>query len=113
MDVQAQGPTARAPEVVLRVRGGNLAEDGPWVYVWQSDRDQRVVHVGATSLAPLVRTWLHLNDSRPAVGHIASSYAARPDEQLDVLAFRVTGDRGVVRRALATALREADLRSAR
>lgn len=113
MDVEDERATARAPEVVLRVCGGKVAEDGDWVYVWKSDSDQRVVHVGGTFLAPLVRTWLHLNDSRPSVGHIAANYTVEPDERLDVLAFRVTEDRGVVRRALAAALREADLLSAR
>lgn len=100
----------RTADAILTVRDGELTEEA-WVYVWQSGRDQRVVHVGATFLPPQVRTWLHLKDHRPAVGHIAATYAALADDHLDVLAFRVGQNRAAVRRALAAALRDADLLS--
>ena len=65
---------------VLRVRGGELAGTGSWVYVWlrAGERDHPVVYVGGTGLPPAVRTWLHLHDSDPDVGRLAARYPAGP-----------------------------------
>ncbi len=37
--------------VVLRVRGGELVEQGSWVYAWVGP-ERAVFHVGATGLDP-------------------------------------------------------------
>jgi hypothetical protein len=79
---------------LLRVRNGEMADVGCWVYVWVTVNNQQrpVVYVGATGLPPAVRTWLHLHDSDPDVGRIAARYCEVAREDLDVLAFRVPGE---------------------
>jgi hypothetical protein len=78
---------------LLRVRGGELAGVGSWVYVWIKAGTQKnpVIYVGGTGLAPAVRTWLHLHDSDPDVGRLAARYRDLAREDLDVLAFVVPG----------------------
>jgi hypothetical protein len=76
---------------LLRVRGGELADTGSWVYVWlkAGARERSVIYVGATGLPPAVRTWLHLHDDDPEVGRLAARYSGLAHEDLDVLAFPV------------------------
>jgi hypothetical protein len=76
---------------LLRVRGGELADTGSWVYVWvkAGARERPVIYVGATGLPPAVRTWLHLHDDDPDVGRLAARYSGSAHEELDVLAFPV------------------------
>jgi hypothetical protein len=78
---------------LLRVRGGELADTGSWVYVWvkAGTRERPVIYVGATGLPPAVRTWLHLHDDDPEVGRLAARYSGLAHEDLDVLAFPVPG----------------------
>jgi hypothetical protein len=77
--------------MLLRVRGGQLADTGSWVYVWvrAGTRERPVIYVGGTGLPPAVRTWLHLHDDDPDVGRLAARYRALASEDLDVLAFPV------------------------
>jgi hypothetical protein len=76
--------------VCLRIRGGEVAEAGSWVYAWlHVGTDRPVVYVGATGLRPGTRTWLHLHDPDPDVGRIAARYPAARKEPLDVVAVRV------------------------
>jgi hypothetical protein len=76
---------------LLRVRGGELAGTGSWVYVWVrlGARERPVIYVGATGLPPAVRTWLHLHDDDPDVGRLAARYTGLAREEMDVLAFPV------------------------
>lgn len=76
---------------LLRVRGGELADTGSWVYVWvkAGTRESSVIYVGGTGLPPAVRTWLHLHDDDPDVGRLAARYSGLAREDLDVLAIRV------------------------
>jgi hypothetical protein len=76
--------------VCLRIRDGEVAEAGSWVYAWlQVDTDRPVVYVGATGLQPGTRTWLHLHDPDPDVGRIAARYPEAMKEPLDVVAVLV------------------------
>ena len=78
--------------VLLQVRDGALAGVGAWVYVWlRRDADRPVVYVGSTGVPPVVRTWLHLNDTDPDVGRVIARYPDAAHEPLDVLAFPVPG----------------------
>ena len=91
---------------VLRVRDGDLAEAGSWVYVWiRPGTERRIVFVGATGLPPAARVWLHLHDRDSEVGWMGHRYpAAGGDlrEPLDVVAFPVP--ESVARRAVRDAL---------
>lgn len=91
---------------VVRIRDGELVEDGSWVYVWLRQAEQQpVIYVGGTGLPPVVRAWLHLHHDDPEIGRIASAYpAAGGDigEMLDVYAFRIPD--GVPRRAVRDAV---------
>lgn len=91
---------------ILHVRDGELEDSSSWVYVWLRSRAPReIVFVGATSLPPAARVWLHLHDKDPEIGRIASRYpAAGGDlrEPLDIVAFPVP--EGVHRRAVRDAL---------
>jgi hypothetical protein len=84
----------------IAVEDGDLTSAGPWVYVWR--RGHEILYVGATSLPPEVRTWLHLHDESPDVGRVR---AERPDAlvgPVEVCAFRLAEgvDRQQVKRAL-------------
>ncbi|MDP9847840.1 hypothetical protein [Streptosporangium lutulentum] len=71
--------------VELRIRDGDLADSGSWVYVWTLEG--QVIYVGTTGLPPEVRTWLHLHDPDPDVGRVR---ARHPEiGSLDVIAFRL------------------------
>src|SRR5581483_7221097 len=98
---------------VLRVRDGELAGSGSWVYAWlKADRPRRpVVYVGGTALPPVVRAWLHLHDPDPDVGRMAARYAELARQPLDVLAFAVPPAlaRPAVRDALIASLTDRDL----
>ncbi len=93
--------------VVLRVRGGELVEQGSWVYAWVG-RERVVFHVGATGLDPSVRSWLHLHDPDPDVGRMSARFAHLADVPFDVLAMRVPEgvSRSEVRDVLGARLRE-------
>ena len=83
--------------MVLRVRDGELIDQGSWVYAWLAA--DGVVYVGGTGLHPATRTWLHLHDENPEVGRMRARYAALPDEALDVVVMELGAhvDRQVVR----------------
>ena len=91
--------------VLLRVREGDLAEVGSWVYVWLDD-SRRVVYVGATGLDPRTRAWLHLHDPDPDVGRLRARLERLATTDLDVLAMRVPDEihRADVRDALGARL---------
>jgi len=74
--------------VVLRVRDGELVEQGSWVYAWVG-LDGAVVYVGATGLDPRTRVWLHIHDDDPDVGRMRARFERLADTPLDVLAMRV------------------------
>jgi hypothetical protein len=74
--------------VVLRVRDGELVEQGSWVYAWVGP-DGAVVYVGATGLDPRTRVWLHVHDDDPDVGRMRARFEGLADTRLDVLAMRV------------------------
>jgi len=74
--------------VVLRVRDGELADAGSWVYVW-IDEAALVVYVGATGLDPQTRAWLHLHHDDPEIGRMAARFSRLPTSELDVLAMSV------------------------
>ena len=74
--------------VVLRVRDGELADAGSWVYVW-IDEAALVVYVGATGLDPETRVWLHLHHDDPEIGRLAARFSRLPTSELDVLAMSV------------------------
>lgn len=75
--------------LTLRVRDGKL-EGEPWIYAWVGAGG--VVYVGATTLHPATRTWLHLHDDDPDIGRMRARYPALTDEELDVLALRLPPD---------------------
>jgi hypothetical protein len=75
--------------LTLRVRGGELEQE-PWVYAWLSAGG--VVYVGATGLHPATRTWLHLHDDDPDVGRLRARFPELADEELEVVAVRLSAD---------------------
>jgi hypothetical protein len=97
----------------LRVREGELESGGQWVYAWLA-RDG-VVYVGATTLHPETRTWLHLHDADPNVGRMRARYPELADEELDVLAFELPAgvDRQQIRHSAVARLAEQGLLSDR
>jgi hypothetical protein len=97
----------------LRVRKGELESGGQWVYAWLA-RDG-VVYVGATTLHPETRTWLHLHDDDPNVGRMRARYPELAQEELDVLAFELPAgvDRQQVRHSAVARLAEQGLLSER
>jgi hypothetical protein len=99
--------------LVLRVRDGELAHAGSWVYAWVGASG--VVYVGATGLAPATRTWLHLHDEDPNVGRLRARYPHSATEELDVIALRLPDgvDRQEVKHAVVTRLGERGLLSER
>ena len=57
------------------------------------DRPAGVVYVGATTLHPATRTWLHLHDENPEIGRMRARYAELANEELDVVAVDARGRR--------------------
>jgi hypothetical protein len=103
--------TDTTPEfIVVRVRDGEIAEDGSWVYTWVDDAGL-VVYVGATGLDPRTRVWFHLNDPDPNVARIAARFGRLAESQLDVLAMAVPDElsRADVRDALGALLADEGL----
>jgi hypothetical protein len=104
LDAPTRHDRSVAPEpddepVVIRIRAGEIADAGSWLYVWvRAGGDRRVVYVGATGLPPAVRTWLHLHDPDPEIGRVAARYPAAAIEPLDVVAVRAPD--GFARREL-------------
>lgn len=90
----------------LRVRNGELEGAGQWVYAWIGPAG--VVYVGATTLHPTTRTWLHLHDENPEVGRMQARYPELASEELDVLAHELPAgvDRQQIRHGSVTALGE-------
>ena len=74
--------------VVLRVRGGDLADAGDWVYTWIEETGL-VVYVGATGLDPHTRIWLHVHHDDPEIGRMAARLSRLPSSELDVLAMMI------------------------
>ena len=96
--------------VVVRVRDGELAEAGNWVYAW-IDQTGLVVYVGATGLDPGTRVWLHLHDQDPDVGRMVARFERLAESELDVLAMSVPDEvsRADVRDALGVRLADEGL----
>ncbi len=93
----------------LRVRNGELEGDGQWVYAWIGSAG--VVYVGATTLHPATRTWLHLHDENPEIGRMRARYPELASEELDVVAVRLAEgvDRQQVRHSAVQLLGEREL----
>ena len=91
--------------VVIRVRDGEPADTGSWVYAWIDDAGM-VVYVGATGLEPQARVWLHLHDADPEIGRMAARFGRLAESELEVLAMRVPQEisRADVRDALGARL---------
>jgi hypothetical protein len=96
--------------VILRVRDGELSDEGSWVYAWV-DEAGLVVYVGATGLDPRTRAWLHLHETDPDIGRMAARFERLSVSQLDVLAMSVPEgvSRADVRDALGARLAEEGL----
>jgi hypothetical protein len=96
--------------VVVRVRDGEVVGGGNWVYTW-IEADGGVVYVGATSLEPAARVWLHLHDADTDVGRVAARFERLANAELDVLAMRVPNEisRAAVRDVLGARLAEEGL----
>lgn len=99
--------------VILRVKEGELESGARWVYAWIAH--DGVVYVGATTLHPETRTWLHLHDDDPNVGRMRARFAELAGEELDVLALELPDevDRQQVRHGAVTILGERGLLSPR
>jgi hypothetical protein len=99
--------------LVLRVRNGEVADAGSWVYAWVGASG--VVYVGATALPPAARTWLHLHHEDPNVGRLRARYPDSGHEELDVIALRLPDgvDRQQVKHAVVRLLGERGLLSER
>ncbi len=102
--------------ILLQVRDGALVGVGTWVYVWlRLDHDRPVLYVGSTAVPPVVRMWLHLNDTDPEIGRMLDRYPDVAHEPLDVLAFPVpeSESRVGVKSAVVDGLEERGLLSER
>jgi hypothetical protein len=102
--------------ILLQVRDGELVGVGHWIYVWlRPGADRPVVYVGSTGVPPVVRVWLHLNDTDPDIGRLKARYPDAAHEPLDVLAFPVADrlDRAAVKSALVDRLEARGLLSER
>ena len=99
--------------MILRVRDGELVDQGSWVYAWLAP--DGVVYVGGTGLHPATRTWLHLHDENPDVGRMRARYATLADDALDVVVMELGDDvdRQVVRHGSVRQLAERGLLSPR
>jgi drug/metabolite transporter superfamily protein YnfA len=96
---------------VIHMENREVVANESWVYVWVRDETNAIVYVGATGVAPALRSWLHLNHEEPAVGRIAAKYpevGGDLSEHFTVIAFLVdqTIDRQDVKRYLEGALSE-------
>lgn len=97
---------------IIHVENRQVVPNESWVYVWIRDETNAIVYVGATGVAPALRSWLHLNHEEPDVGRIAKRYqevGGNPSERFTVIAFPVdqTIDRHRVKQYLESALCEA------
>ena len=99
--------------MLLRVRAGELEAGPQWVYAWLA-RDG-VVYVGATTLHPETRTWLHLHHDDPQIGRMRARFDQLAAEELDVVAVELADgvDRQRVRHGAVTLLAERGLLSGR
>ena len=99
--------------LTLRVRAGELVDQGAWVYAWIAG--DGIVYVGATALHPATRTWLHLHDENPEVGRMLARFPTVAEEELDVLAHELPEgvDRQQVRHGAVGRLAELGLLSER
>jgi hypothetical protein len=96
---------------IIRIEKREVVPDESWVYVWVRDDTNATVYVGATGVAPALRSWLHLNHEDPDIGRIAKQYpgvGGDLTEHFTVIAFPVdqTIDRQDVKRYLEGALSE-------
>ena len=73
--------------MLVRVRAGELEAGPQWVYAWLA-RDG-VVYVGATTLHPETRTWLHLHHDDPQIGRMRARFDQLAAEELDVVAVEL------------------------
>jgi hypothetical protein len=79
--------------VLVSVDGGDIVDDGSWVYVWLlADGRQGVLYVGATGIPLQARVWLHLNHHDPEVGRIRALIPGAADARFDVIALRLAPD---------------------
>jgi hypothetical protein len=97
---------------VFHMENREVVPNESWVYVWVRDGTNAIVYVGATGVAPALRSWLHLNHEEPSVGRIAAKYpevGGDLSEHFTVIAFPVdqTVERIDVKQFLETALSEA------
>jgi len=76
--------------MLLRVREGELEQGLQWVYAWLAH--DGVVYVGATTLHPETRTWLHLHHDDPQIGRMRARFERLAAEELDVFAFELPDD---------------------
>ena len=76
--------------MLLRVRAGELEPGPQWVYAWLAH--DGVVYVGATTLHPETRTWLHLHHDDPEIGRIRARFDELAAEELDVVAVELRDD---------------------
>jgi hypothetical protein len=99
--------------MLLRVRAGELEAGPQWVYAWLA-RDG-VVYVGATTLHPETRTWLHLHHDDPQIGRMRARFDQVAAEDLDVVAVELADgvDRQRVRHGAVTLFAERGLLSGR
>lgn len=94
-------------EQAFDVQEGELTDVSSWVYVWmRAEPPPRVVYVGATSLPPIARAWLHLNHDDPDIGRIRSQHPEALSGALKVHAFRLNSalDRQAVKDTVITLL---------
>jgi len=99
--------------MLLHVRAGELAPGPQWVYAWLA-RDG-VVYVGATTLHPETRTWLHLHHDDPEIGRMRARFDELAAEELDVVAVGLADgvDRQQVRHGSVALLEARGLLSGR
>ena len=99
--------------MLVRVRAGELEAGPQWVYAWLAH--DGVVYVGATTLHPETRTWLHLHHDDPQIGRMRARFDELAAEELDVVAVElaVGVDRQRVRHGAVALLAERGLLSGR
>ena len=76
--------------MLLRVRAGELEQGPQWVYAWLAH--DGVVYVGATTMHPETRTWLHLHHDDPEIGRMRARFEGLAAEELDVVAVELPDD---------------------
>ena len=99
--------------MLLRVRAGELEAGPQWVYAWLAH--DGVVYVGATTLHPETRTWLHLHHDDPQIGRMRARFDQVAAEDLDVVAVELADgvDRQRVRHGAVALFAERGLLSGR